>query len=156
MENISSCGEESFLCLTFETLEEVIELNNSVEQGLCSTLFTQNMSSAFQSRWIKVIVAVRPFILLQIESTRRCADLETLLTVVNVNGSTSGAEIDAPFGGNATGWGRESGGDAWKQCCRWSSCTLNWSDQLDLAQGVKFKWGKCTRRRGDLECGSTG
>lgn len=83
------------------------------------------------------------------------------LTVVNVNGSTSGAEIGAPFGGNkSTGWGRESGGDAWKQVrflsmpleswlmcltststqyCRWSSCTLNWSDELGLAQGVKFE-----------------
>lgn len=60
--------------------------------------------------------------------------------VVNVNGSTSGAEIGAPFGGNkSTGWGRESGGDAWKQYCRWSSCTLNWSDELGLAQGVKFE-----------------
>ncbi|KAL8276544.1 hypothetical protein RQP46_011034 [Phenoliferia psychrophenolica] len=103
---------------TFETLEEAIELNNSVEQGLSSTLFTRDMSSAFQ--WIG-------------PAGSDCG-------IVNVNGSTSGAEIGAPFGGNkSTGWGRESGGDAWKQYCRWSSCTLNWSDELGLAQGVKFE-----------------
>lgn len=71
------------------------------------------------------------------------------------------AEIGAPFGGNkSTGWGRESGGDAcvtgrpctlisnggltmrsvnsWKAYCRWSSCTLNFSNELGLAQGVTF------------------
>ncbi|KDE04097.1 aldehyde dehydrogenase family 7 member A1 [Microbotryum lychnidis-dioicae p1A1 Lamole] len=103
---------------TFDTLEEAIELNNAVEQGLSSTLFTKDMSSAFQ--WIGP------------------AGSDT--GIVNVNGSTSGAEIGAPFGGNkSTGWGRESGGDAWKQYCRWSSCTLNWSDEVALAQGVKFE-----------------
>lgn len=59
--------------------------------------------------------------------------------IVNVNVSNSGAEIGAPFGGNKnTGGGRESGGDAWKQYCRWASCTLNWSDEVQMAQGVKF------------------
>ena len=58
---------------------------------------------------------------------------------MNVNVGTSGAEIGAAFGGNkSTGWGRESGGDAWKQYCRWSACTINYSDAAPLAQGVNF------------------
>ncbi|GAA5882085.1 hypothetical protein JCM1840_007547 [Sporobolomyces johnsonii] len=102
---------------TFDTLEEAIELNNSVEQGLSSSLFTRDMASAFQF--------IGP-------AGSDCG-------IVNVNSSTSGAEIGAPFGGNkSTGWGRESGGDAWRAYCRFSSCTLNWSDELGLAQGVKF------------------
>ncbi|KAH9169327.1 NAD-aldehyde dehydrogenase [Lactarius sanguifluus] len=56
-----------------------------------------------------------------------------------VNVGTSGAEIGAAFGGNkSTGWGRESGGDAWKQYVRWSACTINFSDEAPLAQGVDF------------------
>jgi len=39
----------------------------------------------------------------------------------------------------STGWGRESGGDAWKQYVRWSACTINFSDEAPLAQGVNFK-----------------
>ncbi|KAH9077643.1 NAD-aldehyde dehydrogenase [Lactarius deliciosus] len=59
--------------------------------------------------------------------------------IVNVNVGTSGAEIGAAFGGNkSTGWGRESGGDAWKQYVRWSACTINFSDEAPLAQGVDF------------------
>lgn len=59
--------------------------------------------------------------------------------VINVNGSTSGAEVGGRFGGNkSTGWGRESGGDAWKQYCRWASVTVNWSNEVGLAQGVTF------------------
>ncbi|KAI0826342.1 Aldehyde/histidinol dehydrogenase [Irpex lacteus] len=55
---------------------------------------------------------------------------------LGVNVGTSGAEIGAAFGGNkSTGWGRESGGDAWKQYVRWSACTLNFSDEAPLAQG---------------------
>ncbi|GAA5844942.1 hypothetical protein JCM5353_004702 [Sporobolomyces roseus] len=102
---------------TFETLEQAIELNNSVEQGLSSSLFTRDMDSAFQ------------FIG---HSGSDCG-------IVNVNSGTSGAEIGAPFGGNkSTGSSRESGGDAWKQYVRWSSCTMNWSNDVGLAQGVKF------------------
>jgi aldehyde dehydrogenase family 7 protein A1 len=59
--------------------------------------------------------------------------------VINVNGSTSGAEVGGRFGGNkSTGWGRESGGEAWKQYCRWASVTINWSNEVGLAQGVTF------------------
>lgn len=80
-----------------------------------------------------------------------------------MNVGTSGAEIGAAFGGNkvrcflsfldapniasishpnfaqSTGWGRESGGDAWKQYVRWSACTINFSDAAPLAQGVNFE-----------------
>ena len=100
---------------TFETLEQAIELNNSVDQGLSSSLFTQDMTSALRFMH------------------------ESDTGIINVNGSTSGAEIGMPFGGNkGSGWGRESGGDAWKQYVRWSSCTFNWSNEMGLAQGVKF------------------
>ncbi|TNY24505.1 succinate-semialdehyde dehydrogenase [Rhodotorula diobovata] len=103
---------------TFDTLEEAIQLNNAVEQGLSTSLFTKDLGAAMQ--------VIGP------------AGADS--GIINVNSSTSGAEIGARFGGNkSTGWGRESGGDAWKQYVRWSSCTLNWSDQLGLAQGVKFE-----------------
>ena len=60
--------------------------------------------------------------------------------LVNVNIPTSGAEIGGAFGGNkATGGGRESGADAWKQYMRRSTCTVNYSKELPLAQGIKFE-----------------
>ena len=53
--------------------------------------------------------------------------------IVNVNQSTSGAEIGCGFGGNkATGGGRESGGDAWKQYCAWKTSTINFGSALGL------------------------
>ncbi|KAJ6591201.1 hypothetical protein DFH09DRAFT_1306826 [Mycena vulgaris] len=59
--------------------------------------------------------------------------------IANVNVGTSDAKIGAAFGGNkSTGWGRESGGDAWKQYVHWSACTINFSDSAPLAQGVDF------------------
>ena len=55
--------------------------------------------------------------------------------IVNVNIPTSGAEIGGAFGGEkATGGGRESGSDAWKQYMRRSTCTINYSKELPLAQ----------------------
>ncbi|GAA5911164.1 hypothetical protein JCM6882_006595 [Rhodosporidiobolus microsporus] len=102
---------------TFDTLEEAIELNNGVDQGLSSSLFTSNLSSAFHFTG---------------PSGSDCG-------IVNINASTSGAEIGTPFGGNkSTGWGRESGGEAWKAYCRWASCTVNWSEEVAMAQGVTF------------------
>ena len=60
--------------------------------------------------------------------------------IVNVNIPTSGAEIGGAFGGEkATGGGRESGSDAWKQYMRRSTCTVNYSKELPLAQGIKFE-----------------
>jgi aldehyde dehydrogenase (NAD+) len=57
----------------------------------------------------------------------------------NVNIGTSGAEIGGAFGGEKeTGGGRESGSDAWKVYMRRQTNTVNYSDELPLAQGIKF------------------
>ena len=59
--------------------------------------------------------------------------------IANVNIGTSGAEIGGAFGGEKeTGGGREAGSDSWKAYMRRQTCTINWSNQLPLAQGVKF------------------
>ena len=59
--------------------------------------------------------------------------------IANVNIGTSGAEIGGAFGGEKeTGGGRESGSDAWKAYMRRATNTINYSDQLPLAQGIKF------------------
>ncbi len=47
-------------------------------------------------------------------------------------------DVSASSPYQSTGWGRESGGDAWKQYVRWSACTINFSDEAPLAQGVDF------------------
>jgi len=101
----------------FDELEQAIEWNNAVPQGLSSSLWTRDIGAL--GRWIG-------------PAGSDCG-------IVNVNAGTSGAEIGAAFGGNkSTGWGRESGGDAWKQYVRWSACTINFSDEAPLAQGVQF------------------
>ncbi|XP_015597329.1 putative aldehyde dehydrogenase family 7 member A1 homolog [Cephus cinctus] len=100
------------------SLEEAIVLNNSVEQGLSSSLFTKNVASMFQ--WIG-------------PHGSDCG-------IVNVNIGTSGAEIGGAFGGEkATGGGRESGSDAWKQYMRRATVTINYGSELPLAQGIKFE-----------------
>ncbi|GLB39836.1 putative dehydrogenase [Lyophyllum shimeji] len=102
---------------TFDHLEEAIAWNNAVPQGLSSSLWTRDIRNV--GKWIGP------------------GGSDT--GIVNVNVGTSGAEIGAAFGGNkSTGWGRESGGDAWKQYVRWSACTINFSDCAPLAQGVNF------------------
>ena len=60
--------------------------------------------------------------------------------IANINIGTSGAEIGGAFGGEKdTGGGRESGSDAWKAYMRRQTVTVNWSDELPLAQGIKFE-----------------
>jgi aldehyde dehydrogenase family 7 protein A1 len=104
--------------LKFSALKEAIELNNSVPQGLSSSLFTNNLSDIHT--WT--------------------GPLGSDCGIVNVNIPTSGAEIGGAFGGNkATGGGRESGSDSWKQYMRRSTCTINYSKDMPLAQGVKFE-----------------
>ena len=99
------------------SFEEAVALNNDVPQGLSSSIFTGSMQLAF--RWMG-------------PSGSDCG-------IVNVNAGTSGAEIGGAFGGEkATGGGRESGSDSWKQYMRRSTCTVNYSQSLPLAQGVKF------------------
>ena len=101
----------------FKDLEEAIAWNNSVPQGLSSSLFTKDIGNLY--KWTGPSGA------------------DTGL--VNVNIGPSGAEIGGAFGGEKeTGGGREAGSDAWKQYMRRSTCTINYSKELPLAQGVKF------------------
>ncbi|GAB5035552.1 aldehyde dehydrogenase [Nannochloropsis oceanica] len=113
--------EEAFIPVMYvvkiASLEEGIRMNNEVKQGLSSALFTSSPSSVFE--WTG-------------PGGSDCG-------IVNVNIGTSGAEIGGAFGGNKeTGWGRESGSDAWKQYMRRSTCTINHSKELPLAQGIEF------------------
>lgn len=113
--------EEVFVPITytmkFKTLDEAIALNNNVEQGLSSSLFTMNMRHSH--KWLGPCGADSG--------------------IVNVNVPTNGAEIGGAFGGEkATGGGRESGSDAWKQYMRRVTTTVNYSDAVPLAQGIKF------------------
>jgi aldehyde dehydrogenase (NAD+) len=103
--------------LTYGSLQEAIDLQNQVPQGLSSAIFTRDLQEA-----------------------------ETFLSaagsdcgIANVNIGTSGAEIGGAFGGEKeTGGGRESGSDAWKAYMRRATNTINYSDRLPLAQGVAF------------------
>ncbi|MEJ2085268.1 MAG: aldehyde dehydrogenase family protein [Acidobacteriota bacterium] len=102
---------------TFDTLDEVIELHNSVPQGLSSAIFTTNLLSA--ERFLSV-------------AGSDCG-------IANVNIGTSGAEIGGAFGGEKeTGGGREAGSDSWKLYMRRQTCTINYGSELPLAQGVEF------------------
>ena len=102
----------------FDTLDDAIELHNAVPQGLSSSIFTLNMRSA--ERFLAV-------------TGSDCG-------IANVNIGTSGAEIGGAFGGEKdTGGGREAGSDSWKIYMRRQTCTINWSEELPLAQGVEFK-----------------
>ena len=105
--------------MPFKSLDEAMGMHNGVPQGLSSAIFTQNVKAA-----------------------------ETFLTsvgsdcgIANVNIGTSGAEIGGAFGGEKeTGGGRESGSDAWKAYMRRQTNTINYSDALPLAQGIKFEF----------------
>jgi aldehyde dehydrogenase family 7 member A1 len=114
--------EELFCPILFvmkcDSLEAAIRINNNVEQGLSSSIFTTDLKSVF--KWMG-------------PTGSDCG-------LVNVNCSTSGAEIGGAFGGEkATGGGRESGSESWKQYMRRSTCTVNFSDEVPLAQGVSFE-----------------
>ncbi|XP_060581194.1 LOW QUALITY PROTEIN: alpha-aminoadipic semialdehyde dehydrogenase-like [Ruditapes philippinarum] len=104
--------------LKFKNLDDAISMNNEVKQGLSSSLFTKDLGNIF--KWMG-------------PKGSDCG-------IVNVNIPTSGAEIGGAFGGEKhTGGGRESGSDAWKQYMRRSTCTINYSKELPLAQGIKFE-----------------
>jgi len=101
-----------------DSLEQAIQWNNEVTQGLSSSLFTQDIGNVF--KWLG-------------PTGSDCG-------IININIPTNGAEIGGAFGGNkATGGGRESGSDAWKQYMRRSTCTVNYTKELPLAQGIKFE-----------------
>ena len=104
--------------IEFDTLDQAIQYHNDVPQGLSSAIFTNNMISA------------ETFL------SHRGSDCG----IANVNIGTSGAEIGGAFGGEKeTGGGREAGSDSWKAYMRRQTCTLNWSTDLPLAQGIKFQ-----------------
>lgn len=103
--------------MKYQDLDEAIELQNGVPQGLSSAIFTLNLREAEQFLSAK---------------GSDCG-------IANVNIGTSGAEIGGAFGGEKeTGGGRESGSDAWKAYMRRQTNTINYSTQLPLAQGIKF------------------
>lgn len=103
--------------MPYDTIEDAVRLHNEVPQGLSSAIFTESLKKAE-----KFLSAVGS----------DCG-------IANVNIGTSGAEIGGAFGGEKdTGGGREAGSDAWKQYVRRQTTTINWGDQLPLAQGIKF------------------
>ena len=103
--------------LRYNSLEDAIRQNNAVPQGLSSAIFTEKVK----------------------ESERFLSLLGSDCGIANVNIGTSGAEIGGAFGGEKeTGGGRESGSDAWKAYMRRQTNTINWSDDLPLAQGIQF------------------
>ena len=103
--------------IPYETLEEAIQYQNSVPQGLSSAIFTNDLQ----------------------ESEIFLGHLGSDCGIANVNIGTSGAEIGGAFGGEKdTGGGRESGADAWKTYMRRQTCTINWSGEMPLAQGIEF------------------
>jgi len=100
-----------------DSFEQAVEFQNSVPQGLSSALFTQRMDLMMQ--WHSPIGS-------------DCG-------IANINVGTSGAEIGGAFGGEKeTGGGREAGSDSWKQYMRRATCTINYSKELPLAQGINF------------------
>ena len=105
--------------MPFKTIDEAIEMQNGVPQGLSSSIFTQNVKVAEQ---------------FLSAAGSDCG-------IANVNIGTSGAEIGGAFGGEKeTGGGRESGSDSWKAYMRRQTNTINYSNALPLAQGIKFEF----------------
>jgi aldehyde dehydrogenase (NAD+) len=103
--------------MPYKTIDEAVKLHNEVPQGLSSAIFTESLKNA--ERFLSTIGS-------------DCG-------IANVNIGTSGAEIGGAFGGEKeTGGGREAGSDAWKQYMRRQTTTINWSNELPLAQGIKF------------------
>lgn len=103
--------------MKYSSLEEAIDLQNGVPQGLSSAIMTTNLR----------------------EAERFLSSTGSDCGIANVNIGTSGAEIGGAFGGEKeTGGGRESGSDAWKGYMRRQTNTINYSTELPLAQGIKF------------------
>ena len=106
--------------MPFKDIEDAIVINNQVDHGLSSAVFTQRIDVA--ERFLSY-------------AGSDCG-------IANVNIGTSGAEIGGAFGGEKhTGGGREAGSDAWKAYMRRQTVTMNWSKELPLAQGIKFSLG---------------
>ena len=113
--------EETFAPILYvfriRSFDEALEIHNSVDQGLSSAVFTNNLLTA--ERWLS-------------PAGSDCG-------IANVNIGTSGAEIGGAFGGEKdTGGGRDAGSDSWKTYMRRQTVTINYTDDLPLAQGVSF------------------
>ena len=105
--------------MPFKDLDDAVALQNAVPQGLSSAIFTRDLKAA--EKYLSA-------------AGSDCG-------IANVNIGTSGAEIGGAFGGEKeTGGGRESGSDAWKVYMRRQTNTINYSDALPLAQGIKFEF----------------
>ena len=103
--------------MKYKTMDEAIAMQNGVPQGLSSSIITNNLREAEQ---------------FLSHAGSDCG-------IANVNIGTSGAEIGGAFGGEKeTGGGRESGSDAWKVYMRRQTNTINYTDKLPLAQGIRF------------------
>jgi aldehyde dehydrogenase (NAD+) len=103
--------------IKYKTMHEAIALQNGVPQGLSSAIMTTNIREA------------------ELFLSYKGSDCG----IANVNIGTSGAEIGGAFGGEKeTGGGRESGSDSWKAYMRRQTNTVNYGDNLPLAQGIKF------------------
>lgn len=103
--------------IRYKTIEEAIEIQNGVPQGLSSAIFSRNI----------------------IETEKFLSHTGSDCGIANVNIATNGAEIGGAFGGEKdTGGGRESGSDTWKAYMRRQTNTINFSMELPLAQGIKF------------------
>ena len=101
----------------YESLDEAIQIQNEVPQGLSSAIFTADVR----------------------EAEIFCSPEGSDCGIANVNIGTSGAEIGGAFGGEKeTGGGRESGSDSWKYYMRRATNTVNYGNTLPLAQGVRF------------------
>ena len=103
--------------LQYETLKEAMAIHNGVPQGLSSSIISDSL----------------------METESFLSELGSDCGIANVNTSTNGAEIGGAFGGEKeTGGGRESGSDAWKAYMRRQTCTVNYSGELELAQGLEL------------------
>ncbi len=119
--NMKMLQEETFApilyVLKYKNLEEAIKIHNDVPQGLSSAIITNDL----------------------LESELYLSFRGSDCGIANVNIGTSGAEIGGAFGGEKeTGGGRESGSDAWKAYMRRQTNTINYSQTIELAQGIKF------------------
>lgn len=104
--------------MSYDTMDEALAIQNGVPQGLASSIFTTDLR----------------------EAERFTGPAGSDCGIANVNIGPSGAEIGGAFGGEKeTGGGRESGSDAWKAYMRRQTQTVNYSDDLPLAQGVVFE-----------------
>ncbi len=104
--------------MRYRAFDDAVRIHNSVPQGLSSAILTRDVQEA--ERFVSA-------------AGSDCG-------IVNVNVGTSGAEIGGAFGGEKeTGGGRESGSDSWKAYMRRVTSTVNYSDDLPLAQGIRFE-----------------